>query len=72
MNFYDIKSPYYLLLCYHDVADDVACRRIVAHHHWNAGRRDGDDGALVEKIHRRHLLHLERVGGGVEGVHGAL
>ena len=33
---------------------------------------DGDDGAPVEKIHRRYLLHLEGVGGGVEGVHGAL
>ena len=31
-----------------------------------------DDGALVEEIHRRYLLHLERDGGGVEGVHGAL
>ena len=39
---------------------------------WIVGSLGRSSCAHVEKVRRWHLLHLERVGGGAEGVHGAL
>ena len=39
---------------------------------WIIGSLGRSSCAHVERVRRWHLLHLERVGGGAEGVHGAL